>query len=82
MIRNIFGFKGVSYIYIHCFITKYAKEGVVGKYKAWFSFLVKYGYAGDGRWNYVLDRKGNVLEGTISIFSDFHVLQGWQNTLK
>ena len=24
-----------------------------------FSFLVKYGYAGDGRWNYVLDRKGN-----------------------
>ena len=27
MIRNIFGFKGVSYIYIHCFITKYAKRG-------------------------------------------------------
>ena len=47
-----------------------------------FSFLVKYGYAGDGRWNYVLDRKGNVLEGTISIFSDFHVLQGVAEYLK
>ena len=37
--------------------------------KQGFEFLVKYGYAGNGRWNYVLDRKGNVLEGTISIFS-------------
>ena len=24
--KMIFGFKGVSYIYIHCFITKYAKR--------------------------------------------------------
>ena len=29
-----------------------------------------------------MDRKGNVLEGTISIFSDFHVLQGVAEYLK
>ena len=53
---------------------EYAKQG--------FTFLVKYGYAGDGRWNYVLDREGQILEGTISIFSDFHVLQGIAEFLK
>lgn len=47
-----------------------------------FEFLVRYGYAGNGRWNYILDRKGNVLEGTISVFSDFHVLQGVAEYLK
>lgn len=50
--------------------------------KQGFEFLVRYGYAGNGRWNYILDRKGNVLEGTISIFSDFHVLQGIAEYLK
>ena len=47
-----------------------------------FEFLLKYGYAGNGRWNYILDRKGKVLEGTISIFSDFHVLQGIAEYMK
>jgi len=39
-------------------------------------FLVNYGYAGKGRWNYQLDRRGNVKEGTISIFSDLFVISG------
>lgn len=47
-----------------------------------FDFLKKYGYAGNGRWNYVLDRKGSVLGGTVSIYSDFHVLQGIAEYLK
>jgi len=37
-------------------------------------YLVENAYAGDGRWNYRLDRKGNVLEGTISIFTDGYAL--------
>lgn len=53
---------------------EYARHG--------FEFLKNYGYAGNGRWNYVLDREGNVLEGTISIFSDYHVLQGVAEFLK
>ena len=47
-----------------------------------FEFLKKYCYAGDGRWNYILDKKGNVIEGTISIYSDFHILQGVAEFLK
>ena len=37
-------------------------------------FIVAKAYAGDGRWNYHLDRQGNVKEGTISIFTDLFVL--------
>ena len=80
MIKIYLVFKGVSYIYILLYnkvVRKWLENAKHG-----FSFLVKYGYAGDGRWNYVLDRKGNVLEGTISIFSDFHVLQGVAEYLK
>ena len=76
MIRNIFGFKGVSYIYIHCFITKYAKKGVVENAKHGFSFLVKMGYAGDGRWNMYWTEKGMFWKVQSQYFSDFHVLQG------
>lgn len=47
-----------------------------------YEFLSKYAYAGNGRWNYILDRQGNVIEGTISIFSDFHVLHGLAEYLK
>ena len=64
------------YIYSLLYNKVRKKKEWLENAKHGFSFLVKYGYAGDGRWNYVLDRKGNVLEGTISIFSDFHVLQG------
>jgi N-acylglucosamine 2-epimerase len=39
-------------------------------------FLVARAYAGNGRWNYHLDRQGNVKKGTISIYSDMFVLQG------
>ena len=70
------------YIYSLLYNKVRKKKEVVGKCKAWFFISCKYGYAGDGRWNYVLDRKGNVLEGTISIFSDFMFCRGWQNTLK
>ena len=57
------------YIYSLLYNKVRKKKEWLENAKHGFSFLVKYGYAGDGRWNYVLDRKGNVLEGTISIFS-------------
>lgn len=41
-----------------------------------YKFLVKYCYAGNGRWNLRLDRKGNVLAGTIAIYADLHCTQG------
>ncbi|HHW47758.1 MAG TPA: hypothetical protein GXX14_03960 [Clostridiaceae bacterium] len=47
---------------------KYAEHG--------YKFLIEKAYAGNRRWNYLLDRKGNVLVGTTSIFSDYHVIQG------
>jgi len=40
------------------------------------NFIVGYAYAGQGRWNYHLDRKGKVKQGTISIFTDHFVLSG------
>jgi N-acylglucosamine 2-epimerase len=39
-------------------------------------FIVKYAYAGNGRWNYKLDRAGNVKKGTISIATDLFALSG------
>jgi N-acylglucosamine 2-epimerase len=39
-------------------------------------FLVKHAYAGNGRWNYTLDQKGEVTVGTTSIFSDMFVVAG------
>lgn len=47
-----------------------------------YEFLVKHVYAGNGRWNYMLDRRGRVLSGTVSIFSDFHIIQGVAEYLK
>lgn len=47
-----------------------------------YEFLVQKAYAGHGRWNYVLDRSGKVLEGTISIFSDLHVIHGLAEYMK
>mgnify|MGYP001264867689 CR=1 FL=1 len=41
-----------------------------------FRFLADKAYAGNGRWNYILNRMGNVQVGTCSIFADMHVLQG------
>ncbi len=39
-------------------------------------FLVKHAYAGNGRWNYQLDRSGSIEIGTNSIYSDLFVLSG------
>jgi len=41
-----------------------------------YDFLVKKAYAGNGRWYFKLDRPGNVLVPTTSIYSDYHVAQG------
>jgi N-acylglucosamine 2-epimerase len=53
------------------------------KKQKWFSmakrghdFIVKHAYAGNGRWNYQLNRTGNVEKGTISVFTDHFVLSG------
>ncbi len=55
----------------------------IGKKAEWlemaewgYRFLVEKAYAGNGRWNFELDRAGKVITGTNSIYSDFHVLQG------
>lgn len=37
-------------------------------------YLVKHGYAGEGKWNYLLDRYNNVVTGSVSIFSDMFAL--------
>ena len=47
-----------------------------------YHFLLDHAYAGSGRWHYFLNRKGDVKTGTISIFSDFHVLHGLAEYLK
>ena len=39
-------------------------------------FIVAHAYAGSGRWEYQLDREGNVTRGTISIYTDLFVLAG------
>ena len=41
-----------------------------------FRFIRDYAYAGNGRFNYQLDRQGNVIVGTNSLFADMHVIQG------
>ena len=41
-----------------------------------YDFLVKYAYAGKGRWHFKLDRAENPLVTTTSIYSDYHVAQG------
>lgn len=41
-----------------------------------YDFIVKNVYAGNGRWHFKLDREGNVLVSTTSIYSDYHVAQG------
>jgi len=38
-------------------------------------FLVKYAYAGDGRWYYQLDREGGIQKGTISVYTDLFMLK-------
>lgn len=39
-------------------------------------FIIRHGYAGNGRWHYQLDRQGRVKKGTVSIFTDHFILGG------
>jgi N-acylglucosamine 2-epimerase len=39
-------------------------------------FLMEKAYAGNGRFNYLMDRDGNVIEGTTSIFTDCFAMEG------
>jgi len=39
-------------------------------------FVINHAYAGNGRWNYLLDRQGKVEVGTNSIFTDLFILSG------
>jgi len=41
-----------------------------------YDFLIKHAYAGNGRWHFKLDRAGNPLVLTTSIYSDYHMAQG------
>jgi len=41
-----------------------------------YDFLIKHAYAGNGRWHFKLDRAGNPLISTTSIYSDYHMAQG------
>lgn len=45
------------------------------------SFLIEKAYAGNGRWNFELDRAGKVITGTNSIYSDFHYCRNWRSML-
>lgn len=40
------------------------------------NYLVEHAYAGQGRWNYLLDENGRVISGTISLYTDMFVLMG------
>ena len=40
------------------------------------NFIIRHAYAGDGRWNFQLDRAGGVQKGAISIYTDHFVLSG------
>lgn len=39
-------------------------------------YIITHAYAGNGRWNYLLDRNGKVVAGTISFYTDMFVLMG------
>lgn len=39
-------------------------------------YLIGHAYAGQGRWNYLLDEKGRVVTGTVSLYTDMFVLMG------
>lgn len=39
-------------------------------------FIKQHGYAGEGKWHYILDRAGGVIRGPVSIFADMFVLSG------
>lgn len=41
-----------------------------------YKFLIKHCYAGKGRFNRILTRRGEVIEGTIAIYADLHCIQG------
>lgn len=81
--RKYIWFQGRQlYIYAFLYNEVEKREEWLKKAKHGYEFLIQKAYAGNGRWQYVLDREGAVLEGTISIFSDFHVIHGLAEYLK
>lgn len=70
------------YVYSLLYNEVEARADWLEKAEHGYDFLIRKAYAGEGRWNYVLDREGNVREGTISIFSDLHVIHGLAEYLK
>ena len=40
------------------------------------NWLVEHAYAGQGRWNYLLDAEGRVMQGTIGLYTDLFCLMG------
>ncbi len=40
------------------------------------AFLIRHGYAGNGRWHYCLTAEGKVTTGPVSVFSDMFILAG------
>lgn len=65
-----------TYTYALLYNRVEKREEWLKKAEHGYHFLVEKAYAGNGRFNYLLDRKGNVLVGTTSIFADMHVIQG------
>lgn len=64
------------YVYALLYNTIEQRPEWLEEAKHGFEFLTKYGYAGNGRWYFKLNRQGDVLVGTNSIYSDYHVAQG------
>ena len=64
------------YIYSELF-NKVERRPSWLEYARWgYDFLIRRAYAGHGRWHFKLNREGNVLIPTTSIYSDYHVAQG------
>lgn len=70
------------YVYSLLYNEIEKKEEWLAKARHGYEFLIQKAYAGDGRWNYILERNGDLVSGTISIFSDYHVVHGLAEYLK
>lgn len=81
--RKYIWFQGRQlYIYSLLYNELEKREDWLDKARHGYEFLMHKAYAGGGRWNYLLDRSGRVIEGTISIFSDYHVIHGLAEYMK
>ena len=64
------------YVYSRLFNSIERRPEWLGHARWGYDFLVKHAYAGKGRWHFKLDRAGNPLVTTTSIYSDYHMAQG------